>query len=120
LPESAAHAKAAAAKQAAEDATMLSSVRGGDSYVQSAQHHTPSRPEQHRLPPVGNFAPTPSAGRDAKRKRHDRHGNAQGTSSLNPATAADPSSTTTKNGFASGKVSLDLRFVSPLYSTKSQ
>jgi len=86
---------------------MLSSVRGGDSYAQSVQQHTPSRPEQHRLPPVGNFAPTPSAGRDAKRKRHDKHGNAQGTSSLNPAVTTDPASSITKNGFASGKVSLE-------------
>lgn len=76
LPESAAHAKAAAARQAAEDATMLSHVRGniyGNEGPPS--HHTP-RPEQHRLPPLGNFAPTPSAGRDVKRKRVDRHVNA--------------------------------------------
>lgn len=66
LPESAAHAKAAAARQEAEDATTLSNLRDGGSH--NVVDRTP-RPEQHRLPPVGNFAPTPSAGRDQKRKR---------------------------------------------------
>lgn len=70
LPESAAQAKAAADKEAAENATMLSDIRG-DYSAQRTSQFTP-RAEQHRMPPVGNFAPTPSAGRDAKRKRGDR------------------------------------------------
>lgn len=70
LPESAAQAKAvAAARQHAEDAAMLSNVRG-DPNMSSQQ--TPRA--EHRLPPVGNFAPTPSTNKDAKRKRADRQG----------------------------------------------
>ncbi|KAI9668879.1 MAG: Transcriptional regulatory protein sin3 [Alyxoria varia] len=68
LPESAAHARAAQAKQAAEEATTLSNMRGDYASQNSHSRHTP-RAEQHRMPPIGNFAPTPSAGRDAKRKR---------------------------------------------------
>lgn len=70
LPESAAQAKAqAAAKQATEDAAMLSNVRGDAGYasgVQHAQAQTP-RPEM-KMPPVGNFAP-PSVGKENKKRR---------------------------------------------------
>lgn len=69
LPESAAHAKAVAARQAAEDMTQQSNLRG--EYASQGLQQTP-RAESHRLPPVGNFAPTPSANRDVKRKRVDR------------------------------------------------
>ncbi|KAJ8613180.1 hypothetical protein MRB53_037046 [Persea americana] len=93
LPESAAHAKAVAAKQAADEATMLSAVRG-DGF--GNHHRQTPRPEQHRLPPVGNFAP-PSAGRDGKRKRADRHGpNASGI-------AAGPDASNSKNGLGASK-----------------
>lgn len=72
LPESAAQAKAqaAAARQAAEDATMLSHVRGEPAYVNgmaATQSQTP-KPEM-RMPPVGNFAPPPSVGKDNKKRR---------------------------------------------------
>ena len=69
LPESAAQAKAqaAAAKQATEDATMLSNVRGDyANQIHHAQVQTP-RPEI-KMPPVGNFAP-PSASKDNKKRR---------------------------------------------------
>lgn len=68
LPESAAQAKAqAAAKQATEDAAMLSNVRGDFAPgAQHAQAHTP-RPEM-KMPPVGNFAP-PSATKENKKRR---------------------------------------------------
>lgn len=68
LPESAAQAKAqAAAKQATEDAAMLSNVRGEfGAQAQHAQAQTP-RPEM-KMPPVGNFAP-PSATKDTKKRR---------------------------------------------------
>lgn len=66
LPESAAQAKAAAlARQQAEEAAILSNVRG-DSHLQQ----TPR--SENRLPPVGNFAPTPTVNKDAKRKRGDK------------------------------------------------
>ncbi|MCJ1395289.1 Transcriptional regulatory protein sin3 [Xylographa bjoerkii] len=73
LPESAAQAKAqaqAAARQATEDATMLSNVRGEPSYMAgmpNAQAHTP-RPET-KMPPMGNFAPPPSVGKENKKRR---------------------------------------------------
>lgn len=76
LPESAAQAKAqAAARQATEDATMLSNVRSDNSYLTNAyigsmqynQAHTP-RPEM-KMPPVGNFAPPPSVGKENKKRR---------------------------------------------------
>ena len=71
LPESAAQAKAqaAAARQATEDAMTLSHVRG-DAYgngIQVAQSQTP-KPEM-RMPPVGNFAPPPSVGKESKKRR---------------------------------------------------
>ena len=71
LPESAAQAKAqaqAAAKQA-EDAAMLSNVRGDAGYPNGALHNqtqTP-RPDQ-KMPPLGTFAP-PSASKDSKKRR---------------------------------------------------
>ncbi|KAL8909391.1 MAG: hypothetical protein Q9207_000226 [Kuettlingeria erythrocarpa] len=71
LPESAAQAKAqAAARQAAEDPQNISNVRGEPSYIagmQTAQSQTP-KPEI-RFPPVGNFAPPPSVGKENKKRR---------------------------------------------------
>lgn len=71
LPESAAQAKAqAAARQATEDAATLNNLRGDPSYISSmhpSQSQTP-KPEM-RMPPVGNFAPPSSAGKDNKKRR---------------------------------------------------
>lgn len=74
LPESAAHAKLAqqqaAARQATEEAAMLSNVRGDTGYmagISANQTHTP-KPEM-KMPPVGNFAPPPSAGKENKKRR---------------------------------------------------
>lgn len=73
LPESAAHAKAAAAaRQQAEDAALISNVRS-EYYPPGPQAQQTPRAE-HRLPPVGNFAPTPTVNKDNKRKRGDRQG----------------------------------------------
>lgn len=76
LPESAAQAKAAASRDAAEGAFPLSSTRNEPGYMGAvAQHqhlHQTPRNEQPRLPPMGNFAPTPSANRENKRKRGER------------------------------------------------
>lgn len=67
LPESAAQAKAQAAAKQAEEAAMLSNVRGEFATgVQHVQAHTP-RPEM-KMPPVGNFAP-PSATKENKKRR---------------------------------------------------
>ena len=73
LPESAAQAKAqqqAAARQATEEAAILSNVRGDGGYLggmSSNQTQTP-KPEM-KMPPVGNFAPPPSAGKENKKRR---------------------------------------------------
>ena len=74
LPESAAQAKAQAAAKQAEDAAVLSNMRGADSgYLQTnmvpQQHQTPARSVDTKMPPMGNFAPPPSASKDSKRKR---------------------------------------------------
>ncbi|KAK3044760.1 hypothetical protein LTS18_000434, partial [Coniosporium uncinatum] len=87
LPESAAHAKAVAQQRAADEQIMLSNTRGEAGYsaasaqAQQQMQHTP-RADQPRLPPVGNFAPTPTANRDNKRKRGERQGTAVGGSAI--------------------------------------
>lgn len=87
LPESAAHAKEAEAKRAAEDATMVSGLR-------TDLHAGHTRSDQGRMPPMGNFAPTPS-GKDQKRKRGaDRQGQGSSASVLNDYGSAG------KNGYA--------------------
>jgi paired amphipathic helix protein Sin3a len=73
LPESAAHANAVSRRQAAEDVFAMSNTRaepGFTATTSSAQaaHLTP-RADQQRLPPMGNFAPTPSSSKENKRKR---------------------------------------------------
>ena len=85
LPESAASNQSKGPlRPGGEDAFPLSSTRNDPAYLAAASannhlHQTP-RPEQHRLPPMGNFAPTPSASRDNKRKRGER----QGTTGMTP------------------------------------
>ncbi|KAF2750618.1 hypothetical protein M011DRAFT_464421 [Sporormia fimetaria CBS 119925] len=80
LPESAAQHRAQqqAARHAAEDAAMLNSVRGEAVYAQAGNHQQTPRADASRLPPMGNFAPTPTANRDNKRKRGERPGPAAG------------------------------------------
>jgi paired amphipathic helix protein Sin3a len=75
LPESAAQHRAAQQQAArhAEDAVMLSNVRGDLAYQAGPTHsHQTPRADTSRLPPMGNFAPTPTANRDNKRKRGER------------------------------------------------
>ncbi|KAL9020586.1 MAG: hypothetical protein Q9185_002172 [Variospora sp. 1 TL-2023] len=88
LPESAAQAKAqAAARQAAEDPQMVSNVRGEPSYIagmQNIQSQTP-KPEM-RMPPVGNFAPPLSVGKENKKRR-----GGAGSQVTGGAAAVDPS-----------------------------
>jgi paired amphipathic helix protein Sin3a len=73
LPESAAHANAIAAARAGESHFPTSNTRTDQSYQPlpgHATHQTP-RADPSRLPPMGNFAPTPSSSRD-KRKRGEK------------------------------------------------
>ena len=102
LPESAAHAKAAREKAAAEE---LNSARG-----EYGGHNQTPRADHGRLPPMGQFAPTP-ANREGKRKRGaDRHAIAQGNSNVNNQDGG-------KNGFVPHKVSRFLSSSSPSPST---
>jgi paired amphipathic helix protein Sin3a len=73
----------------------MSSTRNEAGYAaavaaQQQIQHTP-RSEQPRLPPMGNFAPTPSANRDNKRKRGERPGATSAlASSVGPETNNGP------------------------------
>lgn len=102
LPESAAQAKAqAAAKQASEDAAMLSNVRGDSGFagVQQAQVQTP-RPDI-KMPPVGNFAP-PSATKENKKRRGEPI--SQMSARIPVDTGAGPGGLNNRNGGARGNV----------------
>ncbi|KAF2764170.1 hypothetical protein EJ03DRAFT_339985 [Teratosphaeria nubilosa] len=81
LPESAAHAKAVErARQQAEENAMMSHVRGETretyaSPVMSREAHMGTPSHGRGLPPVGNFAPTPVA-KDNKKRKPERQGTA--------------------------------------------
>lgn len=70
LPETTSRSKASShsKRKAAEEAIMTSNVRGESAKTAQLQK-TPHA--EHRLPPVGNFAPTPTVNKDHKRKRGD-------------------------------------------------
>ena len=53
---------------------MLTNVRGDAGYGQAPNPQQTPRADTSRLPPMGNFAPTPTANRDNKRKRVERQG----------------------------------------------
>jgi paired amphipathic helix protein Sin3a len=102
LPESAAHANAAAIRrQATEDVFAMSNARGESGYTAAAaaaaaqaNQGTP-RVDQHRLPPMGNFAPTPSSSKDNKRKRAtDRQ-----PPVMAPMSSTDPTAVSSRVGF---------------------
>ncbi|KAF2736640.1 hypothetical protein EJ04DRAFT_462701 [Polyplosphaeria fusca] len=105
LPESAAQHRAQqqAARQHAEDAVMLSNVRGDAQFSQPASHQqTPGRADASRLPPMGNFAPTPTANRDNKRKR-ERQG--AGTAAAAPtAMQQEIPTSSVRGGYGQGNM----------------
>lgn len=109
LPESAAQAKAqAAARQATEDAAMLSNVRGDGGYlpnVTTNQAQTP-RPEM-KMPPVGNFAPPPSAGKENKKRRGGAGSQMTGAAfpDAAPGTSSQNNKTSNIRGGTANKVS---------------
>ncbi|KAK8225885.1 hypothetical protein HDK90DRAFT_496121 [Phyllosticta capitalensis] len=102
LPESAAQHRAAQARQAAEEQYMFSNVRGEPGGTPQ-MHHTP-RNEQGpgRLPPVGNFAPTPSASRDNKRKRGDRQGTVASSTAMPTSMPMDGAAAGQRGGLPIG------------------
>ena len=108
LPESAAQHRAAqqqAARHAAEDAVMLSNVRGEQTYQPAPphQHQTP-RTDTSRLPPMGNFAPTPTANRDNKRKRGERQAPGVSSSAMPTSMVGDAGSTNARAGYGQGNL----------------
>lgn len=69
LPESAAAAKAQAARQAAEDAAIVSNVRGEPSYNNAGQVARAQTPRSDvKMPPLGQFPP-PSHSKENKKRR---------------------------------------------------
>lgn len=108
LPESAAQHRAAqqqAARHAAEDAVMLSNVRGEQTYQPAPphQHQTP-RTDTSRLPPMGNFAPTPTANRDNKRKRGERQAPGVSSSAMPTSMVGDAGSANARAGYGQGNL----------------
>ena len=72
LPESAAQHRAQQAARHNEEAALMGNARGEAAYAQAPSHQQTPRADTSRLPPMGNFAPTPTANRDNKRKRGER------------------------------------------------
>jgi paired amphipathic helix protein Sin3a len=103
LPESAAqHRAAQQAARHAEDAVMLTNVRGEPGYGQTTSNQQTPRADTSRLPPMGNFAPTPTANRDNKRKR-ERQGPVAATMPT-PMTQEVPTSSM-RSSYGQGNVS---------------
>lgn len=111
LPESAAQAKAAAAaRQAAEDPQVISNVRGEPSYIagmQTTQSQTPK--SEMRMPPVGNFAPPTSVGKENKKRRGGAGSQITGgatavTNAVEPSALTNQVKTSTVRGGPSNKV----------------
>jgi paired amphipathic helix protein Sin3a len=72
LPESAAQHRAQQAARHNEETASIGNVRGEAAYGQASNPQQTPRADTSRLPPMGNFAPTPTANRDNKRKRGER------------------------------------------------
>lgn len=76
---------------------MLSNVRGEPSYIAgipNPQAHTPR--SEAKMPPIGNFAPPPSVGKENKKRRGGA--GSQITIGTQGATALDIGSSTTGSG----------------------
>ncbi|KAI9812481.1 MAG: Transcriptional regulatory protein sin3 [Pycnora praestabilis] len=110
LPESAAQAKAqAAARQAAEDAAILSNVRnegfpaGGQGVP--AQQTPGGHRTEIKMPPVGNFAPPPSVGKENKKRRNVTGAQGMIGSAATPSSlAADIGNAAIGSGARSGAI----------------
>ncbi|KAF2154652.1 hypothetical protein K461DRAFT_238036 [Myriangium duriaei CBS 260.36] len=83
LPETTAKSKAAAmARRKAEEQVLTSNVRSEPPKGGPQLQKTPRA--EHRLPPVGNFAPTPTVNKDHKRKRGDTKSGMSGMGTIVP------------------------------------
>jgi paired amphipathic helix protein Sin3a len=81
---------------------MLTNVRGEPGYGQTTSNQQTPRADTSRLPPMGNFAPTPTANRDNKRKR-ERQGPVAATMPT-PMTQEVPTSSM-RSSYGQGNVS---------------
>ena len=105
LPESAAqHRAQQQAARHAEDAAMLNSVRGEPGYGQVANHQQTPRADTSRLPPMGNFAPTPTANRDNKRKRNERQGTGAPAAAVPATMQQEVQTSSMRSGYGQGSV----------------
>ncbi|KAF2634946.1 paired amphipathic helix protein Sin3a [Massarina eburnea CBS 473.64] len=89
LPESAAQHRAQQAARHNEEAAMMGNARGDAAYGQAPNHQQTPRADSSRLPPMGNFAPTPTANRENKRKRGERAGAGAAAASVPAPTTQD-------------------------------
>ncbi|KAF2707519.1 hypothetical protein K504DRAFT_458020 [Pleomassaria siparia CBS 279.74] len=109
LPESAAQHRAAqaqaqAASRAADDAIMLTNVRGEPGYGQAPSTQQTPRADTSRLPPMGNFAPTPTANRDNKRKRGERQGPVAAVAAMPTPVPQEAPTSNLRSGYGQGPV----------------
>ncbi|KAF2468258.1 uncharacterized protein BDR25DRAFT_291033 [Lindgomyces ingoldianus] len=105
LPESAAQHRAQqqAARHSTEDAVMLNSVRE-PAYNQAPNHQQTPRADASRLPPMGNFAPTPTANRDNKRKRGERQSAVAATAAMPTPMTQDVSNSSMRSTYGQGNI----------------
>ncbi|KAF2013402.1 hypothetical protein BU24DRAFT_236899 [Aaosphaeria arxii CBS 175.79] len=105
LPESAAQHRQQqqqAARQA-EDAAAFNNTRE-PAYGQTPNHQQTPRAEASRLPPMGNFAPTPTANRDNKRKRGERQNAGPAAAPVPPPAPQDVPTSNMRSSFTQGNI----------------
>jgi hypothetical protein len=81
---------------------MLSNSRGDAAYGQAPNHQQTPRADTSRLPPMGNFAPTPTANRDNKRKRGERQGAGAAPSAMPTPVAPDVQQSSVRTTYGQG------------------
>lgn len=104
LPESAAQHRAQQAARHNEEAAMLNNARGDAAYNQTPSHQQTPRAETSRLPPMGNFAPTPTANRDNKRKRGERQGPGAAAATMPTPVTQEPPTSNVRGTYGQGNV----------------
>lgn len=104
LPESAAQHRAQQAARHNEEAALMGSMRNEAAYGQAPNHQQTPRADTSRLPPMGNFAPTPTANRDNKRKRGERPGAGASAAAIPAAMAQEPPASALRSTYGQGNV----------------
>jgi paired amphipathic helix protein Sin3a len=102
LPESAAQHRAQQAARHNEEAALMVNARGDAGYGQAPNHQQTPRADTSRLPPMGNFAPTPTANRDNKRKRGERQIAGAATAVMAPQMTQEPPTSSVRSTYAQG------------------